>query len=140
MCANVGLYNIAYASHYTNTDLTHKFLASFYDDYKEKGNACTVSFTINQRPYKITFQQFCEAFGFPQEGVSTFTNSYSISSWETWEVISVNSGRDFYQKKMSTIQNPTIRCFALFIANTLLGRGDTGSMANADMAMITTLP
>src|SRR4051812_45631725 len=38
---------------------------------------------------------------------------------------------------MSTIQKPTIHYFAMFLSNTLLGRGDTGSMANADMAMIT---
>lgn len=38
---------------------------------------------------------------------------------------------------MSTIQNTTICYFAMFLANTLLGRGDTGSMANVDMAMIT---
>ena len=38
---------------------------------------------------------------------------------------------------MTTIQNPTIRYFTMFLANTLLGRGDTGSMENADMAMIT---
>ena len=41
---------------------------------------------------------------------------------------------------MSTIQNPTILYFTMFLANTLLGRGDTGSMANADMAMITKAP
>ena len=38
---------------------------------------------------------------------------------------------------MTTIQNPTIRYFTMFLANTQLGRGDTGAMANADMAMIT---
>src|SRR3954471_11696552 len=38
---------------------------------------------------------------------------------------------------MSTIQKPTVCYFTLFLANTMLGRGDTGSMANADMAMIT---
>ena len=98
---------------------------------------CAISFTMNRTHYEVSFEQFCNAFSFPQTRESNITNLYSVTSGETWEVIYVNGGSQFYQKKMSTIQNPTIRYYALFLTNTLLGRGDTGSMANADMAMIT---
>ena len=123
--------------HPTYAELTWEFLSTFYDDLKEKGKQCTVGFSINNQQYELSFEQFCDAFGFSYDGEPIITNAYSVSSGNAWAAISVNGGRDFYQKKMTTIQNPTIRYFTMFLANTLLGRGDTGAMANPDMAMIT---
>ena len=137
MCANAGIPLLAYADHPTFTELTWEFLASFQDDFKEKGNQCMVSFTINHQYQELSFIDFCDAFGFPHEGETIITNAYSVACSDTWEAISVHGGRTFYQKKMTTIQNSTIRYFTMFLANTLLGRGDMDSMANADMAMIT---
>ena len=96
-----------------------------------------VIFDLNHQHYDITFEQFCNAFGLNHDGETKITNAYSQSSAAAWEAISTHGDRVFYQKKMTTIQNLTIRYFTMFLTNTLLGRADTGSMANVDMAMIT---
>lgn len=65
VCENAGLVGLANTSHYTYEGLTHEFLASFYNDYREKGNAWMINFTVNQRPYEITYQQFCKCLWIP---------------------------------------------------------------------------
>jgi hypothetical protein len=45
-----------------------------------------------------------------------------------WENISIHKHVDYTRNKIATIQNPTIRYFAMFIANTLFGRGDMGAI------------
>jgi hypothetical protein len=46
----------------------------------------------------------------------------------TWEKIYVHSGMDYSREKITTMQNPTIRYFTIFLANTLFERGDIGAM------------
>ena len=137
MCANVGILLLGFVERDSFDSLTWEFLSTFYDDLNEKGTQCMVSFDLNHQHYDITFEQFCNTFGFPHDGETKITNAYSQSCAAAWEAISTHGDRNFYQKKMTTIQNPTICYFTMFLANTLLGRGDTGSMAKADMAMIT---
>jgi hypothetical protein len=44
--------------------------------------------------------------------------------------------QDYLWKKSATIQNPFIRYFATFLANSLFAKGDTGAMASPEMSVI----
>ncbi|KAK1661542.1 hypothetical protein QYE76_049701 [Lolium multiflorum] len=43
---------------------------------------------------------------------------------------------NYLRKKTATIQNPAIRYFATFLANSIFGKGDTGAMASPEMCVI----
>jgi hypothetical protein len=53
-----------------------------------------------------------------------------------WEKISMHKGMDYSREKIMLTQNPTIRYFAMFLTNTLFGRGDIGAIKGADISVL----
>lgn len=51
-------------------------------------------------------------------------------------LISCNQDLNFSKAKVSTIQNPTIRYFIIFLANTIFGRLNLGGMAAPEMCVL----
>jgi len=91
---------------------------------------------MSQIRYTIFFQQFCDCFGFSSEGDLCVTDAVSRESLVSRELISVHRNMDYYRQKITTIQNPTIRYFAYFLANTLFGRGDLWAMTGPGMSVL----
>jgi hypothetical protein len=136
MADNMGMALFASLVRETFDQYTWEFLASFEDDLATHHQNCTVSFNLNHNRYNITYQQFCDCFGFSHEGETSLTDEITFESMAKWEHISVHRDMEYAKKKMTTIQNPTIRYFAMFLANTLFARGDIGAMMAPDMCLI----
>jgi len=64
------------------------------------------------------------------------TESVGLESLASWEQVSVHRNMEYYRAKITTIQNPTIRYFVYFLANTLFGRGDLGAMSGHDICVL----
>ena len=84
----------------------------------------------------VSFQAFCDSFGFSVEGDLGVTEAVSAESLATWERISVLRNTNYARQKITTIQNPTIRYFTYFLANTIFGCGDMGAMTASDLSVL----
>ena len=97
-----------------------------------------IKFSINGHRREISFDEFCNIFGFPAGRLIDKTISEEIrhQSASIWLLISVNGNTDFLRAKIATIQNPTIRYFAYFLSNSLFARGEMSSMTTPDICVL----
>jgi hypothetical protein len=114
---------------------TFEFLATFHDDLAILGRDTTVSFSLNSTLYCLTFEEFCGCFGFSTTREPELTEEVVLEAAEAWRRIFVYMNLNYLRKKSATIQNPTIRYFATFLANSIFAKGDTGAMANPEMSV-----
>jgi hypothetical protein len=91
---------------------------------------------LNNTPECLTFEEFCGCFGFSTTGELDITDEVVQEAGEAWQHISVYMNQDYMRKKSATIQNPTIRYFTTFLANSLFAKGDTWAMASPEMSVI----
>ena len=136
MANRAGMAHFAGLRTDTYAKITHEFIATFEDNLREvKGNN-TVSYSIAGTRQTITFEEFCDCFGFSHDGDRRPNELLLATSSTTWGKISVHGNADYARKKISTIQNPTIRYFTYFLASTLFGRGDMGAMTSPDILVL----
>ncbi|KAM0892536.1 hypothetical protein ACQ4PT_025688 [Festuca glaucescens] len=133
---NAGMEVFSALNYDTYKRATLEFLATFHDDLATLGRRTTVSFSLNNTPHCLTFEEFCGCFRFSTTGELEITDNVVQEAGEVWQHISVHRNQHYLRKKSATIQNPTIRYFATFLANSLFGKGDTGAMASPEMSVI----
>ncbi|KAK1698936.1 hypothetical protein QYE76_015633 [Lolium multiflorum] len=104
---NAGMEVFSSLNSDTYKHATLEFLATFHHDLATLGRDTTVSFSLNSTPHCLTFEKFCDCFGFSTTGELEITE-----------------------------ENPTIRYFTTFLANSIFAKGDTGAMANPEMSII----
>jgi hypothetical protein len=95
-----------------------------------------MSFSLNGVPHCLTFVDFCGCFGHSTTGELEITEDVVQEVAEAWQCISMHTNLNYLRKKSATFQNPTIRYFSTFLANSIFGKGDTGAMANPKMSVI----
>jgi hypothetical protein len=98
---------------------TLEFLTTFRDDLAILGRNTIVSFSLNNTPHCLTFEEFCSCLGLSTTGELDITDNVVQEAGEAWQHISVHRNQHYLRKKSATIQNPTIRYFATFLANSL---------------------
>jgi hypothetical protein len=136
MANNAGM--ALFASLHTETyhDLTIEFLSTFEDTLDTHQENCTVSFMMLNQLRTLSYYELCDCFGFPHDGSTSVDDEVGTEIMGIWERISIHRNVDYTGKKISTIQNPTIRYFAMFIANTLFRRGDMGAITVQDLSVL----
>ncbi|KAK1698937.1 hypothetical protein QYE76_015634 [Lolium multiflorum] len=133
---NAGMEVFSSLNSDTYKHATLEFLATFHDDLATLGRDTTVSFSLNSTPHCLTFEKFCDCFGFSTTGELEITEEVILEASEPWRHIFVHRNLNYMRKNSATIQNPTIRYFTTFLANSIFAKGDTGAMANPEMSII----
>ena len=138
MAVRAGLEKFAGLCTETYTSITHEFIASFEDNIDEARGNAIIKFSISGHRHEISFDEFCNIFGFPAGELIDKTISEEIrhQSASIWPLISMNDNTDFLRAKIAIIQNPTIRYFAYFLSNSLFARGEMSSMAAPDICVL----
>jgi hypothetical protein len=136
MVRNAGMEVFSALQCHTYKRATLKFLATFHEDLSTLGRHTIVSFSLNNTPRCLTFEEFCGCFGFTTTGELDITDEVVDEAGEAWQHISMYRNQDYLRKKSATIQNPTIRYFATFLANSLFPKGDNGAMDSPEMSVI----
>jgi hypothetical protein len=62
----------------TYKQATREFLSNFSDNLITHQQNCTVTFTLNGTPHSLTFQQFCDFFGFSYDGEVNMTDGFLV--------------------------------------------------------------
>jgi hypothetical protein len=136
MVRNAGMEVFSALQCHTYKRATLKFLATFHEDLSTLGRHTIVSFSLNNTPRCLTFEEFCGCFGFTTTGELDITDEVVDEAGEAWQHISMYRNQDYLRKKSATIQNPTIRYFATFLENSLFAKGDTRAMASPEICVI----
>lgn len=136
LATNAGLSMLVGLDCDTFETATKDFLSSFEDTLSTHGHQCSVSFTLNGVHYSINFEDFCASFGFDTEGDLGISDIVAAKSVETWGHISVRRDAEYLKAKISTVQNPTLRYFIYFLANTIFGRGEIGALTASDVSTV----
>ena len=87
----------------------------------------------------MTLEQFCSAFGFDNQGVLNTRGTPVADALGLWELISIKDEHDLSMKKVSSIQNPVIHYFMIFLANTIFGRENIAGMSSYGMCVLHTV-
>ena len=130
--AQTGLSEFARRQHRTYEEISREFLATFHfvhDKYKERKNgkstepSFNVKFSMFGRRYNMTLDEFCKALHLPNVGSWEEVPSDSdIELKNFWKTISVDETGLIHRGKLSQIQYPGLRYFALFLVKGFLPR------------------
>jgi hypothetical protein len=82
---------------------TLEFLSTFHDDLALLGRNTTLSFRLNNVVHVLTFEEFCNCFGFSTEGELDITEEAVQEARHAWQQISVPTR---YDKKSPIIFVP----------------------------------
>jgi len=118
--------------------LTLDCLSSFHSNIYEVDEEQYCWFIVGGRTHRISLARMCEIFGFPNQGTK-YLEDADVELAEMsglWNEISILRNYDYLKKKMSLIQNPTIRYLAIVMANSLFARENAGAMAHHDMTTL----
>ena len=116
----------------TYEEISREFLATFHFCH-DKGKTRTrlpsskpsfdVKFRMFGRRYSMTLNEFCKALHLPNEGNWEEVPSDSdVELQEFWKTISVDEDGLIHRAKLSQIQHPGLRYFALFLVKGFLPR------------------
>ena len=92
MAACAGLERFASPCTDTYTSITHEFIASFEDNIDVAGDNAIIKFSINGNRHEISFDEFCNIFGFPAGGLidKNISEEIRVQSAPIWPLISMN--------------------------------------------------
>jgi len=130
--ACTGLSEFARHPQGTYEEISREFLATFHFCH-DKGKTRTrlpsskpsfdVKFRMFGRRYSMTLNEFCKALHLPNVGSWEEVPSDSdIELQEFWKTISVDENGLIHRGKLSQIQHPGLRYFALFLVKGFLPR------------------
>ena len=74
MVRNAGMEVFSALNRDTYKRATLEFLATFHDNLATLGRRTTVSFSLNNTPHCLTFEEFCGCFGFSTTGELDITD------------------------------------------------------------------
>ena len=74
------------------------------------GDNAIIKFSINGNRREISFDAFCNIFGFPTGGLTekNILEEIRHQSASIWPLISVNGNTDFLRSKIAAIQSPVL--------------------------------
>ena len=127
-----GLSEFARHPHRTYEEISQEFLATFHFSHdkgkeRKRGNSSEPSFDVKfsmfGNRYNMTLNEFCKALHLSNVGSWEEVPSDSdIELQEFWKTISVNEDGLIHRAKLSQIQHPGLRYFALFMVKGFLLR------------------
>lgn len=133
---NAGMGVFSNFHYLTYRDITVEFLSTFEHTLEDSRVPASCSFMLGRVPRTMTLEQWCDVFGFMKRGVLDTRGLPIADALVTWDLISVKDEHDLSTKKVSSIQNPAIRYFMIFLANTIFGRENIGGMSSYDMCVL----
>lgn len=115
MASNSGMSLFIHMYAKTYKKLTLEFLATFQDKLKQEGANPACNFTIQGEFHDVPLTQLCDMFAFELTCVTKLGDEHNVEIWMNWEMSSARRDVNFIKAKVTTIQNPTIRCFTMFL-------------------------
>lgn len=135
---NVGMGVFSNFHYLTYCGITVKFLSTFEHTLEDSIVPVSSSFTLGGVLHTMMLEQWCNVFGFENRGVLDTRGFPIADALGTWDLISIKDEHDLSAKKVSSIQNPAVRYFMIFLANTIFSRENIGGMLSYDMCMLHT--
>lgn len=101
---NAGMEVFSSLSCDTYKRATLEFLATFHDNLAILGCDTIVSFSFNNTPHCLTFEEFFGCFGFSTGGGLEITEEVVQEAQEAWQRISVHRNLNYLRKRTATIR------------------------------------
>ena len=130
--AQTGLMEFARRPHRTYEEISREFLATFHfshDKGKERKRGMSTEPSFNAKfsmfgnRYNMTLNEFCKALHLPNVGSwEEVPRDSDIELQEFGKTISVDKNGLIHRAKLSQIQHPGLRYFALFLVKGFLPR------------------
>ena len=105
--------------------------------FNKKLFGTTLSFKIYDRHVSMPLGTFCDVIGTTYTETSKKISGNPRELVQTYQDVTNEDTRSAQRGKISNIQFPAIKCFAYYIATSVLGRENTSNISNLHLAFLT---